>query len=144
MMLKPIVTIVALAAATVASPLFADDNCSMQVQPSAITVGSENDPAQLTFHTDVTYSSVDTQSLILILSLDNDNETEDETAAIEILSTFADSRGELVVRADWLVDEAIDKLKAGTTVEFELSGMAAGEPLECSDDVRLIIVSKVK
>jgi hypothetical protein len=120
----------------------------MQVAPNAITLGSENEPAQLTFHTDVEYTDVDLDSLSLVLSIDSE-EVVDEAVEIAIVTTLADELGQFVARADWLGNETIeaiyDKLKDGAIeIEFELAGMAADQPFECEDDVRVIAVKKVK
>ena len=148
MMFKRTTTILGIFAVAVSSQLFADDNCSMQVAPSAITIGSENEPAQLTFHTDVDYSEVDVESLMLVLSVESD-EVEDQAVEIDVVTAFADNLGQLVARADWLGNEDIeliyDKLKDGAIeVEFELSGTADEQPFECEDEIRVIAIKKDK
>ena len=148
MMFKRTTTVLAIFSIAFSSQLFSDDNCSMQVAPSAITIGSENEPAQLTFHTDVDYSEVALESLMLVLSVDSE-EVEDQAVEIDIVSTFADNLGHLVARADWLGNEDIeliyDKLKDGVIeIEFELSGTADEQPFECEDEIRVISVKKDK
>jgi hypothetical protein len=148
-MKKTIFGIIAVLAIGFNGYLFAEDNCSMQVAPSAITLGSVNEPAQITLHTDVTYSEVSTLDLVACV---DSEEVDDECVELEIESTFSDNRGQLVVRVDWRDDDGdynedilplIDKLKDGAIeVEFELSGMAADEPFECEDEVRVIAVKK--
>lgn len=104
----------------------------IEVSPNVINLDSNG--GSFSIHTNIPYSTVIDVSLLAVLA-------DSDIVTIPIYGTFADDRGDLVVKC--IIGEVKELISEGNTIfELTVSTSISGEPTTYDDTVRVISCGK--
>lgn len=121
-----VITVALLAGALTTAALAEDGTIEMVVSPNTLNLGSEG--GVISIHADIDYDSV------------ADVVVKVEGTSIDVLNTFADSRGDLVIKCD--LEDVKDAVREGAATFVALITTVEEEDISGEDTIQVISCPK--